>query len=1025
LAPILQIDTELQLPNLTIVSASAGSGKTHTLTLRLLQILLSQQIPNNRLNNVLAITFTRNAAAEMRRRVLEYLKKGYHGDSDVLASLRSIISMEEEQLRARCGELIDTILKDYSSFQIQTIDSFMTRVFRTSALEFGFSPTLTVQPRSLALLNEAFEQFARQLSTDASQRILLDQLTDILVETQNTSSHYLWNPFQKLSDEVYHLYSALSAQSKDLLPSLDSSRQIRALRQEILDGVHQLHKLAKESGMEITKNFEAVIKIAESEDVDGFIERKSLFSSPVKKSGSEKTKTEEWNLRFLPLQEKLHMLVAEYIVQQARSYYQPYVEAYRLFGKTIHQIMRRDNQVSLADVGRSLLNYVSDEIVPQIYFYLGETISHYLIDEFQDTAPVQWGAIKPLLAEALSKDGSFFAVGDTKQSIYAFRHADWHIMNNLKDTVVFPSALPDVRELDTNYRSFERILDFDKIVFHTIVPKEMKGDAPHISGLSQFKQEVKESNRKKGYVEVVSFERDSEKKPECAKIINIVNDCLARGYHYGDITILTQKNEHVTAVSGWLNREHIRFVSHSSLDIRGRKIVGDITALLKFLDSPIDDLAFATLLLSETFQRLLSKAGSTVSREQFHSFILKNKRDPLGTSLYTAFRAQYDDVWKQYFEELFTVVGYLPLYDLVSEIYQRFQLFELDPLEESTLTKFLEIVKNFEESGRNNLKDFLAFTEEEGDEAEWNIDVLRDADAVSIMTIHKAKGLDNRVVIVLLVDSKQHPDNLFFEEGKHGVRLVRITQKNAEYDAGFQKLYDQRRLEHAVDDLNKLYVAFTRAREEMYIISLKTGAGDEPSKFLPQTGFEPSAKPKVEQQENPMEITVPLYHATSRIQPGTLSSEKLALYERKRGEIIHEVLSRIEFIGEDIEERVSSAVKEIVGSGGEEVENERTRLLVLDFLGLPEITPFFEFAEGRKILNEQEFVNPDGRLFRMDRVVVDAEAVTVIDFKTGDGKDSYREQLLGYIFILQNIFPGRSIRGILAFVDRKNIQVIS
>jgi ATP-dependent helicase/nuclease subunit A len=132
--------------------------------------------------------------------------------------------------------------------------------------------------------------------------------------------------------------------------------------------------------------------------------------------------------------------------------------------------MRRNGQVDLSDVNRALLKYISEEIVPQVYFYLGDAVFHYLIDEFQDTAPVQWEAMKPLFAEALSKQGSLFVVGDTKQSIYAFRHADWRIMKNLMKNNIFPSAPPEVLELKTNYRSFERILDFTETVFHSIVP---------------------------------------------------------------------------------------------------------------------------------------------------------------------------------------------------------------------------------------------------------------------------------------------------------------------------------------------------------------------------------------------------------------------------------------------------------------------------------------------------------------------------------------------------------------------------
>ena len=975
------------------------------------------------------MTFTKNAAAEMRQRVLEYLKKAYHGDKNILDQLCPLVSMDEAELRTRSGELIETILQDYSAFQVQTIDSFMARVFRASALEFGFSPTLEIVLNNRTILDAAFEQFARELATDPTKRHLLEELTDILVESQSRqigTSRYIWNPFQKLSDEVRNLYNILSAQSKEVLSLTENSGQVNTLRTEILDTFRQLQALVRDSGLEITKNFENVTDIANTGDVDKLIELKSV-NKPVKagKSKAEKEETEKWNARFSQLQEKFNSLAAEYVVQQAYQYYHPYVEAHKLFRGTIEQIMRRNNQINLSDVNHTLLHYISEEIVPQVYFYLGDAVYHYLIDEFQDTAPVQWEAIKPLFAEALSKQGSLFVVGDTKQSIYAFRHADWRIMKNVMMSNVFPSAPPEVRELEINYRSFERILDFNKTVFHSIVPSAIDGDAPRASGLSTFKQEVEEKNKKKGYVEIVSFEKGEGQEQERAKILEIVHGCHTRGYRYGDITILTPKNEQVVTISGWLNKEHIKFISHSSLDIRGRAITGDVIALLRFLDSPIDDLAFATILLSGTFHRALTADNLKLTQEELHSFILQARRAEHPVSLYASFRLRYADIWQKYFNELFTVVGYLPMYDLLSEIYKQFRLFEIAPEEEGALAKLLDVMKNFEETGQNNLKDFLAFADDEEDDTDWNIAVPHGEDAVSVMTIHKAKGLDNRVVIVLLIDSKLRSDNLFVEENSDGVRLVHITQKNAAFDKTLMELYNQHRFERAVDDLNKLYVAFTRAKEEMYVISVKTKYADEPSKFLPSSGYEPSIKPEVEKQKQTQELVMPLYHSSRRTPVSNATSEKLALYERRRGEAIHDVLSQVKFAGADIEMLISSSIRKTAGSWMQPNDEERIKSLTLEFLRLPEIAPFFTCVENRKILNEQEFVNPDGRLFRMDRIVVDADVVTVLDFKTGDDKDAYSDQVKGYINILQNFYPGRTIRGVLAFVDRKKLRVVA
>jgi ATP-dependent helicase/nuclease subunit A len=1021
---ILPYDTELQLPDFTIVSASAGSGKTHTLTLKLLQLLLSRHIPNNRLNNVLAMTFTKNAAAEMRQRVLNYLKRAYFGNDSILSQIADVVSLEKEQLSTKAGELIDAILCDYSSFQIQTIDSFITRVFRASALEYGYSPTIEILLDSRPILDAAFEQFVRDLSTEPAKKHLLEELTVRLVDSQS-QTRYVWNPFRKLSQEVRELYGTLTAQSKDVLLPDDDGTRVRELQRELLATFQQLLKLVRQSGLETSLLFENVIDAVNTGNIDKLISLKSI-EKPLKtgKTKAEKETVRHWYAQFEPYLEKFNELKIKYIRVVAEQYYRPSIEAHRLFRENIEQSMRRSNQIYLADVNRALLSYISQEIVPQVYFYLGDAIAHYLIDEFQDTSCVQWDALKPLLEETLSKRGSLFIVGDTKQSIYAFRHADWHIMKQVMETEVFPSAPPHVKDLAVNYRSGERIVEFSKTVFHKIVPAHYTNDAPNASGLSTFKQDVQESNRGKGYVEVVSFEPNEELLPERARLLDIIAECHARGYEYGDITILTPKNRDVVEVSSWLNSVQVPFVSHSSLDIRSRGITGDLLALLCFLDSPIDDLAFASFILSKTFIHLLGAQSDAPSEKDLHTFILELRQKSRSVPLYIMFRKQYPSLWKQYFERLFTIVGYLPLYDLTTEIFKRFELFSFMNEEEGTLAKFLEIIKSFEDLGQNNLKDFLAFAEDKSDDNSWNIILPRGARAVEVMTIHKAKGLGNRVVLVLLYDTKKNPSSRILKEESDGIQLLHITKKEAESLEEFRLLYDEHHLTHDVDDLNKLYVAFTRAREEMYILSVKSRMYDEPSKFLPQKDYEQTAKPNVEKTEMLIPLQAEKLFATRSISMDTPSAEKLALYERQRGDHVHAILSQLEYTDEHFEESLPAFIQQQMENTKAETEILRLQDTLTKFLSSPEINPWFIRKEGRKILNEQEFVNSEGGLFRMDRLVVDANIVTVIDFKTGDDKEGYTEQVQKYMKILKEYFPGQNVQGVLAFVDKRNLRVV-
>lgn len=971
------------------------------------------------------MTFTKNAAAEMRQRVLEYLKRAYFGDETILSQIADVVVLEKEQLSAKAGALIDAILCDYSGFQIQTIDSFIARVFRASALEYGYSPTIEILLDSRPLLDAAFDQFVRELSTESTKKRLLEELTARLMDSQS-QTRYVWNPFQKLSQEVRKLYDMLSAQSRDVLLPEDEGARIRDVQKELLVTFQQLLKLVRQSGLETSSMFEKTVPTADAGDTDKLISLKSI-AKPLKagKTKAKKEQVEHWNTQFEPYINKFNELKIEHVRLSAEQYYRSSIEAHRLFRESIERTMRRKNQICLADVNRALLSYISQEIVPQVYFYLGDAIAHYLIDEFQDTSRVQWEALKPLLEETLSKHGSLFVVGDMKQSIYTFRYADWHIMKQVMEEIVFPSAPPQVKDLAVNYRSYERIVEFTKKVFHDIVPVQTTNDAANASGLSTFKQEVQESNRGKGYVEVDSFDPSTEHPPERTTLLDIIASCRTRGYEYGDITILTPKNTDVVELSSWLNSVQIPFISHSSLDIRKRRITGDLLMLLRFLDSPINDFAFASFILSKTFILLLRAHSDAPAEKDLHTFVLESRQLNRSRPLYIVFREKYASLWQKYFEYLFTVVGYLPLYDLATELFKRFQLFSIMHQEEATLAKVLDVIKNFEDRGQNNLKDFLAFAEEESDDNSWNIVLPRGVAAVEVMTIHKAKGLGNRVVIVLLYDTKRNTSSCILKEETDGIRLLHITTKETESVEEFRQLYNEHRLMNDVDDLNKLYVALTRAREEMYVLSVKSEKYDEPSKFLPERGYEQTSKPHVHKKDSILTPHAEKRFATRSVTMETASAEKLAVYERQRGDLIHAVLSKVEFVDEHIEETLRTLLKEQEKNIAEKADILQAQNILMEFLSSPEIKHWFTPQAGRTILNEQEFVNAEGALFRMDRIVVDTNTVTVIDFKTGGEKEGYNEQIQQYRNILKSYYPKQNIQGILIFVDRNHMRVVA
>jgi ATP-dependent exoDNAse (exonuclease V) beta subunit len=378
-----------------------------------------------------------------------------------------------------------------------------------------------------------------------------------------------------------------------------------------------------------------------------------------------------------------------------------------------------------------------------------------------------------------------------------------------------------------------------------------------------------------------------------------------------------------------------------------------------------------------------------------------------------------------YFEDLFNVVGYLPVYDLISEAFNTFNIFALLRQEEATLAKILEVVKDFEEQGENSLKGFLEFAGNSSEDADWNIDIPTDVDAVRVMTIHKAKGLESRVVIVLLYDSTSRRDSLYFEEAGDEVRLVRLAKDVAEEVDELSGLYREKTLRQTVDDLNKLYVAFTRAEEEMYVISVQAKRSKTPSEYLPETGYGPEVKPAVQRAAPEPEISVELSHDLPRTPTRQVEYAGIAVAEARRGEFVHAVLAAIEYAEPDIEARLAKAVERSLVRISCETDPMQLRGVLLSVIALSDLRPYFLKSEGRHILNEQEFAGPDGALVRMDRVVVDPGTVTVIDYKTGEEKHDYIEQVLKYMKILRSYYADRTVRGLLVYIDQKLVRTVS
>ncbi|MDH7493042.1 MAG: UvrD-helicase domain-containing protein [Candidatus Saccharicenans sp.] len=1074
---ILTRDRDIRLPEFVILKASAGTGKTRALTLRFTQFLLSRVIKHNDPQQILAITFTRNATKEMKERIIWWLKKccffSSHSQADRdLEAILSLVTIDRDQLQAQAEETLNKILGNYSDFQVTTIDSFMANIFKASAIELGISPEAEITIDSGPVLAYAFSRLLQNVRADSPEFGLFQAVCQNLKEMRGSKEAYAWDPASDLENILTDLNRKLAAANRRALQF-----DLETLR-KALSELEERFQASREKVASLLSAWEARPK------------RSALYS---RLSRPRITDWLDYDFKILSQDNlppalsrelrKLKEVVDRYKEIQARIYFQPHLKIYDRFLEVLEQTRKERNLVFLEDIHCRLANYLDQGVVPDIYFSLGSEIYHYLIDEFQDTSPLQWANLYPLIENALSQGGSLFLVGDTKQAIYGFREADYQIMVNLiKGRDGFASVRPRVAELQENWRSREQLLRWLNRLFpdgikelplETMAWKDARlwREAASRSGLDDFTcRPARGSEPFPGYAELklVDLSRKPKREtanhnndpdqpegeeleePEKKEVQNLIQELLARGYRYADLAILTYENERVKKAAAWLNELQIPFVPYSALDIRSRPIIREILSFLQFLDYPLDELSFSVFLCGQLFQQRLREDGISLQPEAVREFILNHRRTGRAP-LYSAFRQNYPILWEAYFEDFFKTVGYLPLYDLVSQVFRVFQPLELFPLEQGALIKLLEVIKNFEGQGKSNLRDFIKFSAETGDDKNlWTIDVPETIDAVKIMTIHKAKGLGFPVVILLLYREQIKSETFYIKEspkiagtrtrGPQLVEVLRLNARTASARPDFERAYEGYRERERVNKLNTLYVALTRAREELYVIGVKR-RNEYPFPLLEAIlnlepeGKDASARCKpdtslvIKREESRQESGVPL----TILQAGKFSpvADRPAFnyYERRRGELIHALLAAVEFVAKDLDQVLAAATAGVRAKALAADEMETAIRTVREFLSLPQVARYFERRPGRVVHREIELVDTRGRLFRADRVVVDPDRVTVIDFKTGfsgnqEQQATYIQQLKSYMSMLSDIYPGRKIEGMLMYPDQKKLEEV-
>ena len=788
------------------VSASAGAGKTYRLALHYLRLLKSQGRPSERgLSSIVALTFTNQAAAEMRERILSFLK---HMALKTPVGRR--LSSETGLSPVAAEAWLETIFSAYQAFQVRTIDSLIFTLIRGLAWELGLRPDLSAEIREEFFLNRAFDRLLLRLRENEAVRRLFEEALHTFLELEERGGFNPERHFRKRMEELHRLLRRRGRKGDFLPPPR-------------LEDLEALEEDLRARGRALAENLFGRLKLKPAyRNWDEYLgdPPRYYWSAVFRKAsvceivrGRPKGSLESLDEAYRGLQERL----ALYLRAKARAEVAPYE---RLFREILRELLhlREEEGVLQAGSWTDLLAEHARKFLPVIYLKLGTRLRHFLLDEFQDTDRRQWEALRPLVEEVLAGGGSLFYVGDVKQAIYMWRGGDPELFFEV------PRELPAelaAEILPVNRRSARRIVLFNNRLFarlrenlEEVIKKFLHGerearkvrDCEVSRELSRRLREVyRESEQEvlngapEGRIEFLRVPSDEDREAFREGIFRGLEELmpqLYREYVEGgrSVVVLVRENDQAEEIATFLFGLGIPAVTERALRLENSPLVKGLLSLLKYLDYPGDETALAGFLASplassgpEILKRYLHRRGEDLPQ------FLAREAPGLAARIRRLSALQQAGV---------------SLYELVQEVCREFGVRERFPEEELYLMRFLSAVLAYEEEALG-LSDFLLRWEESG--GEEKIGLPRELQAVRVFTIHAAKGLEFDAVVLpfLTWGPKGRGEVVFTDWG-----LIRARKDSAE-EVVRARLEEKAR--EVFESLNLLYVALTRPREALYL----------------------------------------------------------------------------------------------------------------------------------------------------------------------------------------------------------------
>ncbi|TDS56583.1 UvrD-helicase domain-containing protein [Myroides indicus] len=1031
-------NNQVETPSFSIYNASAGAGKTHTLVKEYLKILLLDK-QDDAYKKILAITFTNKAVAEMKIRVISCLYAFSQNDipqkyEQMLTQILEETALKEDYVRTKSKKIIKNIIHNYASFDISTIDKFTHKVIRSFAFDLDLPISFEVTLDSDELLQEAVDAVVSKAGVDP-------ELTNLLIDfsIDKADNDKSWDISRELKEVGALLLNensreeiALFAEKKldDFVRVRDFLRfEIRSITQTTKETGSCLLDLINTNGIDVKSfsrgTFPNHLNYIANDD-DKATQRKYLETEDIQinKTAKDKDLIEEYIPQFLEKLGQVYQLYAK------RAFYQAFLKnitplsLLNALGQEMDKIQQEKNILSISQFNAIIHNELQNQPAPFIYERLGERYNHFFIDEFQDTSELQWHNLIPLIDNALAGEdhsqnkGTLMIVGDPKQSIYRWRggKAEQFIALSKGEN---PFSNPDkkVISLEKNYRSYSEVIQFNNLFFKCISEKFTHED---YLDLYQNNSSQQINDKRGGYVSLRfltegEVEEGKIKEEQYAKAtLKAIQKAVAEGFDYSDIVILTRKRHHGVILANYLTENEIPILSSDSLLINNATEVRVIINVLRYLKSESDLEAKVMMLYYIANQQ---KSENPVAVHDFIDQGLELKKEKVFENWLkeNGIDISFDRCRKK------------SLYEAVENIVKAFLP------EKSTISYvlyFLDLVLERTVKNVFGISDFLEYWEE--NYQKFSIPTPEGKNAVQIMTIHKSKGLEFPVVIFPFAEedyTRSNRDKLWLnietEEGLDFPKaLVDSKKEVADYGKLARELYEQKEEEFLLDNVNVLYVALTRAEEQLYIISyynvtdkgeLKNNMSSFFLDFLNVQGkfendefqYEFGNATRISEKKEREAGSVEIIHSVKK--PFDFGQIKIAKREAlmwdaqnqkaiEYGNIVHKVMSFI-ITSKDIDDAVLQALEEGLIT---EESKEGFTATVTSIVKHAELSEFFE--EGNQVFNEKMIIGEKLSNSIPDRVVVNkyGEAF-LLDYKTGKEQNKHKEQLMRYEQALQEM----------------------